>query len=271
MTTPEADMKQADKTLAEKKRRTLAGSATHTAPAVRMRRPQPERDAPLRASRSTLASNGAARPEAEEQATNAAQKPAASADDVKAEASGSVSAAVAMAYRVVERNIKEGREAAERLSAAGAQTPNNPTIKSAANRLLHMTREYGSALLDLASSVVHESDARGLIERFAGNGPQPSQPEAVVVQRISSRKPVEVSLSSLAPTAVEPPPGLAGLHSLDAGSRPIEDVRFLTRAGGGLELHIVVPDQQPAGIYSGVIVDGQSQLPLGTLSVKVFE
>lgn len=274
MITPEAD----------KKLQALAGGPAPAGPAPRKRRPQPERDAPLRASRAVAGSNGAApapaapRPTvraAEENARMAAPTPAKATAGVNPEPAGSISASVAMAYRVVERNIKEGRDAAERLSGAGAPTLDAPTTKVAANRLLHMTRDLGTAWVDLVTAVVRDSDVRSLIERIAGNDAQPSQaarpPEAVVVQRISSRKPVEVSLSPLAESAVVPPPGLAGLHSLDVTAPPIASVRFLARAGGGLELHIAVPDQQPSGIYSGAIVDVRSQLPLGTLSVRVFE
>jgi hypothetical protein len=270
MTTPDAD----------KQSQASAKSAAGPKPVLRKRRPAPEREGPIRASRG--AGNGAAKPDpgAGKSANGTAGPTEAAAPPVAAapasEAPGSIAATVQAAYQVVERNIQEGRAAAERLRAAGAPLADTPSSKVAANRLLHMTRDLGAAWADMVTAFVRESDLRGLLERVSGHDREAapaataSPPSVTVVQRISSRQPVEVMLSPLADSAAVPPPGLAGLYSLDAKAPPITAVRFAVRAGGGLELHIDVPDGQPPGTYAGAVVDVASQQPLGTLSIKVF-
>ncbi len=39
--------------------------------------------------------------------------------------------------------------------------------------------------------------------------------------------------------------------------------------GGPLILRLVVPDDQPAGIYNGLVIDAASNRPVGTLSVRI--
>jgi hypothetical protein len=45
------------------------------------------------------------------------------------------------------------------------------------------------------------------------------------------------------------------------------------RANGdeGVTLQVLVNDDQPAGVYSGVIVELESGMPRGTLSVTIHE
>jgi hypothetical protein len=66
-------------------------------------------------------------------------------------------------------------------------------------------------------------------------------------------------------------PAIGGLHALDPAAPPIRGVLFRLRAGGGLEMTLQVADDQPAGAYCGTVVDGVSQQPIGTLSVRVLD
>jgi hypothetical protein len=190
-----------------------------------------------------------------------------------------IGAAVRAAYDVVDQNVREGRRAAERLRAAASPpAAAAPDPRSIANRLMHISRDMGAAWVELAVAVLKEPEVRAVLDRLASRPPAPSSAPAPsstvmgeVVQRISSRRPIEVTRSPLPARATPAPPGIAGLHALDPALPPIRQVRFGLRPGGGLELRIDVPDDQPPGDYSGTIVDVGSLQPIGTLAVRVVE
>ena len=190
-----------------------------------------------------------------------------------------VRAAVKAAYQVVEDNIQEGRRAAERLGAAAPPlsepAPNTRTI---ANRLMHVTKDLGATWVDLIVAVLREPEVRAMLDRVTLHDrarPRPADAAGAtptpIVQRISSRKPIEVTLSSLPARSYASPPAITAVYSLNAGVPPIGGVQFGLRPGGGLELQIDVADDQPPGTYVGAVVDVDSQKPVGTLAVKVLE
>jgi hypothetical protein len=232
----------------------------------RRRRPPPLRTEPIR-SVFPPAGDAPARPTAGVEAVR----------EVSQASDSAIGAAVRAAYDVVDQNVLEGRRAAERLRAAASPlAAPSPDPRSIANRLMHMTRDMGAAWLELAVAVLKEPEVRAVLDRMASRPAAPapaSAPAAAgeVVQRLSSRRPIEVTLSPLPARSTPAPPGIAGLHALDAALPPISQVRFGLRPDGGLELRIDVPDDQPPGAYSGTIVDVGSLQPIGTLAVRVVE
>lgn len=232
----------------------------------RLRRPTPKRKGPIRAFHN--------RAEAHVEAPAAGA--AASASPLQDPDLASV---VEGAYRVLDNNVEEGRRAAERFRAAAygpSEAP--PNAKVVADRLVTMTRDMGTAWIDLFSAVLREPELRTVLERILPQDrarrqstPAPRTATTTVSQRVSSRKPVELTISAL--PRLDPPAALAiaGLHSLDTTAPPIRQVLFGVRADGGVEVQIVVPDDQPTGAYSGAIVDLLSQQPIGMLSVRVLD
>jgi hypothetical protein len=187
--------------------------------------------------------------------------------------SGVIAASVRAAYSLVERNMQEGRNAAERLRAAGVSQAEPPNAREVANRMLHLSRDLGATWIDLIGTLLREPDVRSMIERLStGDRAQrtPSVAAITVTQRLSSRRPVEVTLSPLQLSDATRLPGIAGLYSVAAGTPPITSVHFAARAGG-LELNLAIADDQPAGAYAGTVVDADSQAPIGTLAVRILE
>lgn len=192
--------------------------------------------------------------------------------------------AVDAAYGVVEENIQAGRRAAERLRGASRPAPDTaPGARVLAGRLMHMTRELGGAWVDLLLALVNEPEVRALVDRMTAHdrgrpapqsswppGPSPSPPMSLT-QRVSSRKPVELTLSALPPLPPGVAPVVAGLHALDPARSAITQVALARRSDGGLELAVTVPDDQPADTYWGTLVDLTSRQPIGTLTVRVLE
>jgi hypothetical protein len=63
-----------------------------------------------------------------------------------------------------------------------------------------------------------------------------------------------------------------GLRAVDPGKPPLTEVAFIAAQGHGPPtLRILVPDDQPPGIYSGVIVDRESGETRGTLTVGIAD
>jgi hypothetical protein len=236
----------------------------------RLHRTPPARPGPRRAAFPEVqAINGAA-----------VASPAADAAPV---ADNVVAHAVSSAYQVVEENIQEGRRAAERLRGAGhpaREAALDPRVL--AGRLMQMTRELGGAWVDLVVALVNEPDVRAMIDRLTAHdrarpgppappAPSPTVAAVSLTQRVSSRKPVELTLSPLPPLASDARPAIAGLHALDPARPAITGVTLSQRADGSLELAIAVPDDQPADTYWGTLVDLTSRQPIGSLTVRVLE
>lgn len=186
--------------------------------------------------------------------------------------------AVSSAYRVVDDNVREGRRAAERLRAApppSSEPP--PNAMAVANRLLHVTRDLGATWVDLIVAVLREPEVRAMVDRLslqdrprAQTSPAGWTAPTSVTHRVKSRKPVEVTLSPMPALNLGAPPGVAGLHAIDPASPPIRGVAFSRGPDGGLEVEIEVPDDHPADVYSGAVVDMESRRPIGTLTVRVL-
>jgi len=233
--------------------------------AERQHRPTPKREGPKRA---VLAR--------EDRINGAAAAPL---DGLARPAEGGVvSAAVSTAYRVVAENVEEGRLAAARLRAAATDPADAPpSAKEVANRLVHMTREMSATWGDLVLAVLREPEVRAVIDRItlqdrgrANPGQTARTAPMSVTQRVRSRKPIEVTLSALPALRPGAPPGVAGLHALNPAYPAITHVSFSIGPDGGLEVLIDVPDNQPADVYAGTVVDTESRQPIGTLAVQVL-
>jgi hypothetical protein len=226
----------------------------------RQRRPAPTREAPKRA---VLAPSGEVNGKETDLRAGAAPN------------DGVIGAAVAAAYRVVEDNVQQGRRAAERLRAAANETPEPaPNAKAVAGRLVHITRDLGAAWVDLLVALLREPEVRAVVDRITLQDrarPTASSAPRSIGQRVRSRKPLEVTLSALPPLAAGAAPAVAGLHALGAGSPPLLEVSFALDPAGALELSIVVPDDQPADVYTGTVVDVATRLPIGCLTVRILE
>jgi hypothetical protein len=74
----------------------------------------------------------------------------------------------------------------------------------------------------------------------------------------------------LAPQASATNLATTGLHALEADRPPLDDITFTFDAAANRPIvRIRVPDDQPTGIYNGVIVDKASGDPRGTITVRI--
>jgi len=248
-------------------------SSGETTPKTRKRRTPPQASGPIRGPGGPSVAGNNHASHSDNSTGDAKQSNAAATNAIFD--TGAIAASVRAAYAVVERNMQEGRNAAERLRAAGVSQADPPTAREVANRMLHLSRDLGATWVDLISTLLREPDVRSMIDKLStGDRTQRAPPLATaitVTQRLSSRRPVEVTLSPLQLPDATRLPGIAGLHSVAAGTPPIGSVHFAAGPGGELELHLAISDDQPAGSYAGTVVDADRQAPIGTLAVRVLE
>lgn len=60
-----------------------------------------------------------------------------------------------------------------------------------------------------------------------------------------------------------------GLHSANHKAAPLQQISFLTDGASGNIVQITIPDNQPGGLYSGVLLDADTNQPCGTITVDI--
>jgi hypothetical protein len=192
------------------------------------------------------------------------------------------SRAIERGYQVIEEQINEGRRIAERFRGYSDDVRKvNDDTSRLIERSLRFYTDVGYLWFELMESILRrealraESQAatngaaRGESQPHDGNGTGNGSAQ-------SRRNGVEIEVISASPTSVAldlqsaPDDALAvsPLHAADERNAPLTDVRF-RKGENGTVLRIKIPPGQPADTYSGVVVDGRSHQPKGTLCVNV--
>src|SRR6185437_11439349 len=97
---------------------------------------------------------------------------------------------------------------------------------------------------------------------------QGGEPTAVVVE-VASPRPTEVSLD-LRPRSLGLPLRVHDLRAPEPDKPRLEDVTVTADPDGErVRVRVRVPEGQPPGVYSGIILDERTSLPRGTLTVRV--
>lgn len=237
----------------------------------RAHRPDPARTAPRRNLSKFWQGSGTAAADADRHNPTTAE-PAQSGT----QASDPVTEGVSLAYRVIERYITEGRRAAEQFN----KRPYDSKVSTDSVRELfeRIVRFQGEMLPLWIEALGTFARAEGPAVPAAGNGREtshatgapPARPTAVSFE-ITSTRPARVSLE-LRPSADGRRLMTHGLRAVDPNRPPLTDVSFLpSHDHESATLRIVVPESQPPGIYSGVIVDCDKGESYGTLSVHIAE
>ena len=233
------------------------------AEAPRIVRPKLDRTAPIRSFSEMLRGSPAADGNGSEQPPK---------DDV-------VSRTVELGYRVVDDYLKAGQRAAE---SRGASADGSSAIVRDFQDLAGRMARYASDLTEIWFQLM-ELSARGAAANGANGAaaappaeaspaPPVSEPatrEVRIAVQIASAKPVEVLLDLRVATV----PRAVVVHSLRApeAEKPrIRGVTFDAEAGDAPpRLVLRVPATQPAGVYSGLVIDEETSRPIGTISVAI--
>jgi hypothetical protein len=173
---------------------------------------------------------------------------------------------------VVEKYISQGRKSAEQLSKESYRaTSGARPLQELIDRMLRSQAEMLPLWLDLFGSLSRVDSFRpnypaGPTAERENNGIR--QDCAISIEMTCSR-PVEVSID-FDHESTQVPLVTPGLYALDRHKPVLTGVSFVPQIGRKRgKLSIKVPDQQPAGSYSGVMVDPRSGETRGTLSVRI--
>jgi hypothetical protein len=230
----------------------------------RIHRPKLERHEPIR-SWSTSAANASTEPE-----------PARGNESPVGDA---IARSVDLAYRVVDDYLRQGERAAR--GFGGRTAPLGTAIPDLYARWARSMSDFAGTWLDLFGAGAgafseREPDrpaeppgAEPATEPDPGREPVRSELPAVVVDvRAECRVSVELELR----------PGIQfrtlAVHDLREADSAKPRLRALIDAAsdaGRLRVVVDVPRGQPAGRYSGLLLDAEASLPVGTLSVRVGE
>jgi hypothetical protein len=216
----------------------------------------------------------------------------------------SVSHGVEMGYQVVEEYLRQGQNVARAMWApALGGTPPGDGLQSQMGALLRTFADFASLWMGLMGKVaVGGAPARepgvtppvgtaGPFSAGAAPGPAesakaspseppvtPASPEAPVVQ-VGAPPGLTLDLDSTRRTEVSvelrprPFDQTFRVHDLRAAEPALPRIRGVTIEAVPEEervaIRIRIPDDQPPGTYSGIILDERTGLPRGTLCVRV--
>jgi len=179
---------------------------------------------------------------------------------------------VSLAYRVIEKHISDGRKAAQQFNTQpyGGTSVTAP-FQALLDRIIRYQNELVPLWLDLlgALSRTDLANATHLAETEVPAREGVSTSGGDVSVEIASMQAAEVWLN-LQPRSDRFVLATPGLHSLESSKPPLTDVRFVPgRNGDRNKFSIKIPTRQPAGIYSGVVIDSATGQARGTLSVRI--
>ena len=196
---------------------------------------------------------------------------------------------VRLGYKVIEEQILQGQQLAQRLGKAtgklGATGATGATGAAEATdlieRVLHLYKDVGALCLDAVEAVARSTAIRTGLARAseaikaptgAADVPSASAPAAGVRYsvEVASRRRLQVTLDlSMRPGQFVP--RVLPLHAADVTIPPLTAVSFdPDPALSEPRLQIDVPDTQPAGTYTGVVVDSASNEARGIVSVRLL-
>jgi hypothetical protein len=183
---------------------------------------------------------------------------------------------VASAYRVIDEYVREGRRFAENLwtPTTGGDFGDGSLLL---DRFVRTAADFTSVWFDVVQALGGTNGVKG------GKGP----PGAFDVGRVSERSesmpdgavyrlPVAIRSQQLAKVDVDwlrvPGDGALTAGPLQPGDGalgPAVEAKVVAGQEGGRVLEIRVPDNQPAGMYHGVLVDGATRRPCAAVTLEL--
>lgn len=239
----------------------------------RHQRPPLERDKPLRNFSGLFGGAGGA------PGRRASPDDAAHADPGPTEA---VSSAVNLGYRVIDAYLRQGQEAAK--AFAGQELPGQPLLDESLQQMTQRMLQYGMDFAGMWFEIWTKLGQGGFgdaawpgfappSERNRAPRTPPAPAPAPAREHVSvfvqSARPTETSLDLRYPLSNE-----LVVHALRAEGHDAPSISQVSLQRGAddetLSVRVTVPADQPPGPYNAMIVDALTNLPRGTLSVRVL-
>jgi hypothetical protein len=240
----------------------------------RSRKPQLERTQPLRSWSGIYGGAG-------ERSDSEGAPGAASSYD------GAVTRAVDLGYRVVDEYIHQGQKAAQRMRDRAYEPETvQADIEEVGMRVAQYASDFaslfsevlearGSSESEASAEPVHSAPKSSDDEAAVPNAPSEPIPSRPVLARarmqVSSRRPAEVTLD-LREEAAEHELVVHDLRAVDPDTPRISGVTLDAGTSATLPvLKVRIEDDQPGGIYSGLIVNPLTSLPVGSVTIQIVD
>ena len=182
---------------------------------------------------------------------------------------------VKLAYQVIEKHLTNGQRSAEQLNSKLYGTrPTTDGLQELVDQFLRYQAEmlplWTELLSRLASPELIGAIYPTKVESGAPRRNGSSNAGTNVRIELLSTQPVEVSLD-LPPNSDSRQLLVLGLRAVDSDKPVLTDITLSPDKvdDGCRKLRVFVPANQPAGSYSGVIVDRDTGKLRGTLTVRV--
>jgi hypothetical protein len=181
-----------------------------------------------------------------------------------------VARGVRVGYQVLEEQLREGQRLAQRLGKATgkAGAAASGEIGMLVERLRQVYQDIGTLV---RSPLVRTGIAGTMRSTDDGERARASDGAATAVAvEIASPRRTRVTLALHTRDACAAP-RVHALHATDPAAPPLTTVGFEHDPASTVpRLSIDVPHDQAPGTYTGVVVDGTSNEPIGTLSVRLL-
>lgn len=238
---------------------------------ARIKRPKPERIRPLRSMSSFLGTDRHDAPPRGGSGGAADGDGGVRVDDV-------VARSVDLGYRVIDEYVRQGQRVARSL---GDRSYSPGAMVGDLQELSGRLAEYAAEFASVWSELIQLGARSGLGQGFGTAQPAAGQEPPVQARTNGLDGGMRLRISVLASRATQVSVDLRSvdegadliahaLRAVDPAKPRIADIT-LGRPGAGntRELHIKIPDDQPPGTYTGVIVEADTNRPAGTVSVSI--
>lgn len=186
---------------------------------------------------------------------------------------------VNLGYKIIDEHILQGKQIAENLKNRSRFRENKSSeigeLNALVNRLLGLTKDMGALCMDSVELALKTPRilTHGLHSQVSDEPKTAKHSHSTGTQfslEISSVKKTQVSLN-LSARLPASRLYIHVLHASDPALAPLKGASFKHQeAHAPLILAIEVPSNQAAATYTGVVVDQQTNEPVGTLVVKVL-
>jgi len=244
----------------------------------RLHRQDPKRSEPIRNRTTYLRTShswGETAPGEDPGKASAGERSPGTVDDV-------LTHGVNLGYKIIDEHILQGRRVAEdlrnRSRFRGEKTSGGEQggeIHALVARLMGLTKDMGALCFDSLEVALKSPLAltSRLAEHPASAVPAhvpPSAAESHISVEIASSRRAQVTLN-LPPRQRPYTPQVHALHAANPSFPPLTSVRFEPSVGSsGPVLVAEIPDTQPPSTYTGVVVDKETNEPVGSLVIRVL-
>lgn len=192
-----------------------------------------------------------------------------------------LSRSVELGYKVIEEQIQQGQKLAGQFATGNIDpTLLNGSAADVGGRVLRFYTDIGALWYEMVESMLRKP---GMSDLFTNLMPDTGQPANGAAQNgtANGRSNIHVEIISAVPTGARVSVELhtdcdveamlvQSLHAREPEKESLTDVQLLPPSEGwSPTIQLKIPNAQPAGTYSGLILSAATDEPVGTICVHI--